>query len=217
VSNQNAPFGFLPVGTSSGMPNFSVSVMRIAAADTTPIYKGDVCSFVTNTPTGYIKQATAAEFSTNTYNNKVAGIFWGCEYLSTSQKRTVWSPYWPGSDTSYDVKAYVINDPNARFRVMGNSTAFNIGGSSDSVWTTSPIGLLATFVVGTGSAATGLSGAYLAAQTDTSGAKAPFQVIDLVTAPPGANGTDITSAYNHVIVGFVAEWLRNNSAVTGIS
>lgn len=216
MSNSNAPFGFQPVDTSSGMPNFRLSKMRIAAGDTTPIYKGDVCSFVTNTPTGYIKQATAAEFSTNTYNNKVAGIFWGCEYLSTSQKRTVWSPYWPGSDTSYDVTAYVTNDPNARFRVMGNSTAFNITGTT-TAWTTSPIGLLATFVVGSGSTATGLSGAYLAAQTDTTGAKAPFQVIDLITDPPGANGTDILSAYNHVVVGFVAEWLRNNSAATGIS
>lgn len=216
MANTNAPFGFVPVDTSSGMPNYRTAKMRVAAGDTTPIYKGDVCSFVTNTPTGYIKQATAAEFSTNTYNNKVAGIFWGCKYLSTSQKRTVWSPYWPGSDATGDVEAYVINDPNARFRVMGNSTAFNITGTT-SAWTTSPIGLLATFVVGSGSTATGLSGAYLAAQTDTTGAKAPFQVIDLVTAPPGANGTDILSAYNHVIVGFVAEWLRNNSAVTGIS
>ena len=216
MSNSAAYFGFQPVGTSSGMPNFRVTRARVAAGDTTAIYKGDVCSYVSNTPTGFIKQATAAEFSTNTYNNKVAGIFWGCKYLSTAQKRTVWSPYWPGSDATGNVEAYVIDDPEARFVVKGNSTAFNITGTT-TAWTTSPIGLLATFVVGTGSTATGLSGSYLAAQTDTTGAKAPFVVIDLVTAPPGADGTDILSANNNVIVGFNAEWLRGNSAITGIS
>lgn len=216
MANTNTPFGFVPVGTSSGMPNYRLSTKRIASGNSTAIYKGDPVEWVANTPTGYITQAVATDFSTNTYNNKLAGIFWGCEYLSVSQKRTVWSAYWPGSDASGDVIAYVIDDPQARFRVMGNSTAFNITGAT-SAWTTSPVGLLATFVIGTGSTSTGLSGAYLAAQTDTTGAKAPFQVIDLVTQPPGANGTDILSAYNHVIVGFNAEWLRNNSASTGIS
>ncbi len=197
------------------MPNYRISVRR-AAYTAGAMYYGDPVEWVTNTPTGMIVPAVASDFSTNTYNNKLAGIFLGCKYLSTSQKRTVWNRYWPSADCTTDVECYVMDDPNARFRVMGNSTVFNITGTA-SAWSTSPIGLLATFVMGSGSTATGNSGAYLAAQTDTSGAKAPFQVIDLVTDPPGANGTDILSAYNHVIVGFNAEWLRNNSAITGIS
>jgi hypothetical protein len=35
--------------------------------------------------------------------------------------------------------------------------------------------------------------------------------------PPGANGTDATSLYNYVEVGFNNEWLRSNAAVTGIA
>ena len=212
MSNSNAPFGFSPSGTSSGMPNYRISTKRIASTNTGAIYKGDPVSWVSNTPTGYIKQATAAEFATNTYNNSLAGIFWGCTYLSTSRKQEVWSPYWPGADATGDVIAYVIDDPHARFTVMGNSTDFNITGTI-ATYTTSPIGRLCTFVVGSGSTTTGLSGAYAA----TPGATGPFMVVDLVTSPPGANGADPTTAYNWIVVGFSTEWLRLNGASTGVS
>ena len=44
----------------------------------------------------------------------------------------------------------------------------------------------------------------------------PFQVVEMVLDPPGSNGSDATSQYNWVIVGFNAEMLRANQAVTGI-
>ena len=54
---------------------------------------------------------------------------------------------------------------------------------------------------------------------DTIGTTAtyPFIVTNLVTNPPGVNGTDPTSQYNYIEVGFNNEWLRGNGAVTGIS
>jgi hypothetical protein len=53
---------------------------------------------------------------------------------------------------------------------------------------------------------------------DTLGTTAsfPFIITDMVLDPPGSNGTDATSVYNYVIVGFNNQWLRTNSAVTGI-
>ena len=158
---------------------------------------------------GYITQYSTPGTTT------LAGIFVGCKYLSTSQKRTVWSRYWPGADATGDVEAYVIDDPNSRFVVMGNSTTFNIGGTL-STFTSSPVGKYAQFAIGTGNANTGLSGAYLNSVGTT--VTFPFIVVDLIISPPGANGADPTTAYNQVVVGFNNEWLRSNGAgPTGIS
>jgi hypothetical protein len=209
MANTNAPFGFMQaLGSAGGAPTFSTSVRRIASTNSTAIYQGDPVMPVVSTANGYITQAAAG-------TTTLAGVFSGCKYVSVSQKRTVWSNYWPGSDATGDVTAYIIDDPNARFTVQGNSTTFNITGTS-TTWTSSPIGQYAQFAIGTGNSATGLSGAYLNTLVTT--VTFPFIVIDLVTSPPGFNGTDPTTAYNQVIVGFNNEIMRSNGAgPTGIS
>lgn len=163
---------------------------------------------VTGPATGYIQQAAA----TNTA--PVAGIFLGCQYLSVSQKRPVWSNFWPGADSAYDVIAYVIDDPNTRMVVQTSGTAFQISGTT-SAWGSSPVGQYCQLNVGTGNTATGISGMFV----DTLGTTPtlPFIITNLISNPPGANGADPTSQYNWVEVGFNNEWLRSNGAVTGIS
>ena len=144
---------------------------------------------------------------------QIAGVFIGCKYLSVSQKRTVLSNYWPGSDATGDVEAYVIDDPNTRFVVQTSGSSFQITGTP-TTFTSAPIGKYAQLNVGSGSSSTGISGMYLDTIATTS--TFPFIIVDLVLNPPGANGTDATSNYNYVVVGFNNEWLRTNSAVTGI-
>ena len=140
MANTNAPFGFSQYfGGSGGVTTFNQSVRRIASANSTPIYTGDPVMPVISTATGYITQGAAA-------TTVLAGIFVGCKYLSVSQKRTVWGNYWPGSDATGDVEAYVIDDPNAQFVVMGTSTTFNITGSATTM-TSSPIGQYAQFAI----------------------------------------------------------------------
>lgn len=209
MANTNAPYGFLEYyGGAGGAPTFAQSERRIASGNTTPIYFGDPVMPVVSTANGYITQASPG-------TTTLAGVFVGCKYLSTSQKRTVWSRYWPGSDATGDVYAYVVDDPNARFVVMGNSTTFNITGSL-TTFTSSPIGQYAQFAIGSGNTASGQSGAYLNSLGTT--VTFPFIVVDLVTAPPGSNGADPTSAYNWVVVGFNNEIMRSNGAgPTGIS
>lgn len=210
MANTNSPFGFVEsLGGAGGAPTFAQKTYRIASGDSQAAFFGDPMTFVVGTATGYITQY-------HTPGTTVcAGIFVGCKYLSTSQKRTVWSRYWPGSDATGDVEAYVIDDPNARFTVMGNSTTFNIGGTL-STFTTSPIGQYAQFAIGTGSTATGQSGSYLNTLGTT--VTYPFIVTDLVIAPPGAPGADPTTAYNWVVVGFNNQINRTNGAgPTGIS
>ena len=206
MANTFAPFGFSPSSTSNGPMNFRLSTRRIAST-AAAIYHGDAVVPVTSPSTnGYIKQATASTVP-------LAGIFWGCKYLSVSQKRTVWSNYWPGSDANGDVEAYVIDDPNSRFVVQTSGSSFQITGTP-TTFTSSPVGQYAQLNVGTGSSSTGISGMYL--DTIATTATFPFIIVDVVLDPPGSNGSDATSNYNYVVVGFNNEWLRTNSAVTGI-
>lgn len=209
MSNTNSPFGFSQYqGGAGGAPTFAMSERRIASGNATAIFTGDPVNPVIGAATGYITQGVPGTV-------RIDGIFWGCKYTSVSQKRTVWSNYWPGSDASGDVLAYVVDDPNSRFKVMGNSTTFNITGTL-STYTSSPVGQYAQYAIGTGSTATGISGAYLNTLATT--VTLPFIVTDLITSPPGANGADPTTAYNQVVVGFNNEWMRTNGAgPTGIS
>ena len=81
---------------------------------------------------------------------------------------------------------------------------------------TTPVGQYCQFNIGTGNSNTGSSGAYVSTLGTT--ITYPFIVTDLQTFPPGSNGTDPTTQYYNVIVGFNNEWLRSNGAgPTGIS
>ena len=209
MANTNAPFGFREYyGGSGGSATFSQTKRLIASGNGTAIYRGDPVNPVVGPATGYITQGVPGTV-------RIDGIFAGCEYLSVAAGKKVWSNYWPGSGATGDVTAYVIDDPNAQFQVQGNSTTFNITGTL-SAWTSSPVGQLAQYAIGSGNATTQQSGAYLNSLNTT--VTFPFIVRDLITNPPGGPGTDPLSAYNWVVVGFNNEWMRANGAgPTGIS
>jgi hypothetical protein len=207
MANTQGYFGFSQIfGGSGGAPTFGQSPKRIASTNSTAIYYGDPVMPVISTANGYITQASPG-------TTVLAGIFVGCKYQSTSQKRTVWSRYWPGSDATGDVEAYVIDDPNAQFLVQTLASSFAISGTVTN-FTSSPVGQYAQFSIGTGNTANGLSGAYLSGLGTT--ATFPFIVRDMWIS--NSNGGDPTAAYCNVIVGFNNELLRTNGAgPTGIS
>jgi hypothetical protein len=206
MANTFAPFGFLQYqGGAGGAPTFAQSVRRIAPTNTNAIYWGDPVVPVTSSATGYITNA-AAQGATYSGSVVAAGIFVGCKYLSVSQKRVVWSRYWPGSDanTLQDVEAYVIDDPNARFLVQTSGSSFYNASATSSLITNLPIGKYVTCNLGTGNASTGTSGAYLDATATA--VTSPFIIVDYVFN------------YPQVVVGFNNEaWRTNGAGPTGIS
>lgn len=192
MANTNAPFGFRQYRGTGSAPTYEQTVRKIASGNTTKIFFGDATIIL---DTGYIGQAPDAT------TVPLAGVFQGCKYLSTSQKRTVWSNYWPGADATGDVEAYLITDPNAQFLVQAGATA--IGFTS--------LGLNVALAGGTsGNTSTGISAMYVESPAVT--AALPFRLIGFLEAPPGAEGTDIATAYNQVIVGFNNMISRNNGA-----
>lgn len=199
MANTNAPFGFKQYQGTGSAPTYEQVTMTISKNYSTPIYFGDPVQPVTGAATGYIQIYNPAD------TVATSGVLAGVKYLSTSQKRIVWSNYWPGSDASQDVEAYVINDPNAKFLVQAGGT--NVGFDK--------IGQNIDVNMGSGNTASGISGAYV--ESPGTAATLPFRVVDVVATPPGANGTDITAAYNLVIVQFNDSLARANGAQTGIS
>jgi len=211
MANTFAPFGFLQYqGGAGGAPTFAQSTRRIASTNATAIFFGDPVVPVTGSATGYITRGTTDATTV------LAGIFVGCQYLSVSQKRTVWSRYWPGSDANGDVIAYVIDDPNSRFLVQTSGSAFYNANAVSTNIASLPIGQYATFNIGSGNTSTGQSGAYLDATGTAVGS--PFIIVSYVFDPPGQNGTDPSTNYPNVVVGFNNEvWRTNGAGPTGIS
>jgi hypothetical protein len=200
LANALGPFGFLQIGTASGPPNFaragSPSPYKIKAGFVTAIYYGDavrmwISGDDSSGAAGYITPWVVGDGSSAT--KILVGIFTGCEYYSTSQKKTVWSNYYPGSDATGDVTAYVVDDPNSQWMVQAGTAATPI--TSASIGATADI--ISTPV---GNATTGYSGMTLGVPTTT--VTLPFKVVNLVTSPPGVNGRDVTTAYNYVQVAF---------------
>ena len=176
--------------------------------------------------------ATSTASGTVTVIVPVAGVFNGCQYLSTTTKRQEWSSYWPGSGSTGDVQAKVIADPNARFLVQtGNSNTAMV----------TPVGLAS---VGQNisfnwndSTATGETNGNTASGQSTffadqfsliansaagpaANAYLPFRVIALANYVPGQasplasiNGNDHTAGYNDIIVGFNNAMPRNFAGI----
>lgn len=194
MANVQGPFGFAEWGTqNSSAPNFaseSNPPYRIASTYATAIFFGDAVRMNVSGPTGYIEQWANGDGGTAT--KILVGIFVGCRYYSTSQKKIIWNNYWPGSDATGDVNAFIVDAPNALFKVqagIGSAiTQTSIGQTADIVSTP------------TGNTTTGISGMSLSTPTTT--VTNPFKVVNVITTPPGANGTDLTTPYNYVVVAF---------------
>lgn len=186
MANTFAPFGLRQYSGTGSAPTYEQVAMLIKSDYTTPIFSGDA---VLQDANGYITRAG------DNPTTQLAGVFYGCKYLSVSQKRTVWSNYWPGSDNNGDITAYVVNDPNAKFIIQAasnlNVTQAAVGAS------------ILTAGGSAGNTANGISGMYAASVSAPSAPTDPFRVVGLVTAPPGANGTDTTANGNYIIVSFL--------------
>jgi len=205
MANTNAPFGFRQYSGNGSAPTYE-QVAVVIDYNAGAIYFGDP---VTQQSDGSYAQSASTGATPAALG--IGGIFVGCQYLSVSQKRTVWSNFWPGSDVASGnyVTGYIINDPNARFIAQTDSTGLAF-----------PTDINATigFAIGTGNAANGISGAYLdttTLNTATYNVNAPFKVVGIyqpfVAGFPGAYANG--QAYDWAIVAFNNVATRNFTGV----
>jgi hypothetical protein len=206
MANVFAPNGFAVAGRLDGAAwTGNQSAYVILPTNTHKFYTGDVC---TGLSTGYSAVAggpggQVIDLATPG-GGPVQGIFNGCAYLSTAFGRINITSQFPGSDTTSNVTAQLIDDPQVVFVVQSGN-----GGPV----TPAQVGLNIGFQVGTGNALNGQSGAFADFATIAATATLPFRIVGLVNDPPGANGADPTTPYNNILVAFNAQAFKQ---LTGI-
>ena len=159
MANTNDKWGLRPLSklgsgsNSTGVSSYSM--YEIASDNTNKLYQGQP---VIPLASGYIDAAGAAAGGTVS----LLGVFQGCEYISSTTGKPVWSNYWPGSgaNSSHAVKAFICDDPNQLFVIATDATWTSEATARASVF------LNANFTTSiTGSDDTGLSYGMLAIST----------------------------------------------------
>jgi len=203
MANTQAYFGFRQYQGTGSAPTYE-QVAALVNYNANAIYNGDPVTWQSD---GTI--ARSASTGATPAALGIAGVFVGCQYLSVSQKRTVWSNYWPGSDVASGnyVTAYVINDPNAKFVAQSDGTGIALSDVNSTIG----------FAIGSGNTANGLSGAYLDTTTLNTASylqNNPFKIVGIINDPPGSQGTlSNGQAYDWAIVSFNNVVTRNFQGV----
>jgi len=138
---------------STGVSGYTM--YEIASGNSNVIYQGTP---VIPLSTGYIDVVGAAAGGTV----GLLGAFMGCQYVSSTTGKPIWSMHWPGSgaDSNHAVKAFIADDPMQIFVI-----------ATDASWTSKATARAAVFAnanfsSGTsGSTTTGQSSGALAIST----------------------------------------------------
>jgi len=213
MANTNAPFGFRQYQGNGSAPTYE-QIAVVIDYNATNIFFGDPVTWQSD---GSVAQSAATGSTPGTLG--IAGIFVGCKYLSVSQKRTVWSNFWVGSDVASNqtVEGYIVNDPNAKFVAQSDGTGLALADVNSTIG-------FAYYNIGTGAGTNstgntvnGLSTAYLdttTINTATYNVNAPFKIVGIINNPPGVQGTlSNGQAYDQAIVMFNNVVTRNFQGV----
>lgn len=163
----DAPFGFKPINRLDGMPYAgAVRHVKIASGYADNIFYGDLVSVVT--------AGTAEKFAGTTSGSPV-GVFLGVSYTNPTTKQLQFAQYWPSGTVASDAVAYVVDDPNAVFKV-----AVTDGSSDMSNAARDAIGSNMSIVQGTGDTNTGNSAVSVLAGSEATTATLPIRVVDVI-------------------------------------
>lgn len=178
----SAPYGLLPINLIGGQVFAgSTRLIPIATNSSTAIYYGDVVK---------LNSGGTLDKDTGTNAATPVGVFLGCTYTDPVYGKT-FRQYYPGTTNITDVQAYVLDDPDALFKVAVVSS-----GTTVSYVNRTSVGNNAVLVQNSGSTITGNSQVAISATTNTTSTW-PVRVIDTVpeTATAGNPGS-----YTEVIV-----------------
>jgi hypothetical protein len=177
-----APYGLLPINLIGGQV-FAGSTRQIPIAvnSATAIFYGDVVKLNSD---GTLDKDTGTSAATP------VGVFLGCTYVDPTFGLT-FRQYYPGTTNINGITAYVLDDPDALFKVAVVSS-----GTTMSFMNRTSVGNNAVLVQNSGLTATGNSRVAVSSTTATTSTW-PVRVIDVIpdTARAGNPGS-----YTEVIV-----------------
>ena len=177
-----APYGLLPINLIGGQV-FAGSTRQIPIAvnSATAIFYGDVVKLISD---GTLEKDTGTSAATP------VGVFLGCTYVDPTFGLT-FRQYYPGTTNINGITAYVLDDPDALFKVAVVSS-----GTTMSFVNRTSVGNNAVLVQNSGQTSTGNSRVAVSSTTATT-STFPVRVVDVIpdTAKAGNPGS-----YTEVIV-----------------
>lgn len=194
-------YGFKPVNRLDGLPYAgAIRQIPVAAGYATAILNGDTVAI----SDGYIVAKTA------TNSGASVGVLVGCQYVN-QQGQTVQGQMYPAaaSTSSNLAFAYVVDDPNAVFRVA----ATEAGSTTATAYNRDIVGSNVAMVAGAGSTITGDSAYGIDGSSSNTTNTLPIRVVDVVpdtaTGPAGST----TTTYYEFLVKFN---LHQYNSTTGV-
>jgi len=181
----SGPYGFQPVNLIGGQVFAgSTRLFPIASGSGTSIFYGDVVRLNTG--------GTLSKVSTTATATDAVGVFLGCQFTNPSTKQLLQQQYYPASTVASDIQAFVLDDPDALFKVAVTAA----GASTISGVTQAAIGQNAALILTAGSTTTGDSNASISATTGA-GTAVPMRIVAGVPETVNASGS-----FTEVIVKF---------------
>ena len=162
----DAPYGLLPINLIGGQV-FAGSTRQIPIAvnSATAIFYGDVVKLISS---GTLEKDTGTNAATP------VGVFLGCTYVDPTFGLT-FRQYYPGTTNINGITAYVLDDPDALFKVAVVSS-----GTTISYMNRTSVGNNAVLVQNSGSTSTGNSRVAVSSTTATTSTW-PVRVIDVIS------------------------------------
>jgi len=187
MANTNVAFGLKPINTAGSAPATQGTNAYFIDSAASAIYQGSM-----------VKASNGGEIvicSASGDTEAPVGVFAGCEYVSSTTGKKVFSNYWPGSgaDTNFDIIGYVYDNPLQRFVICTDTTITNKATAVQAIFENSQFNNGAS-----GSTTTGISSAQLDVGTlDAANASLPLKIVGILD---DAENNDFTAAGIPMIV-----------------
>ncbi len=183
-------YGFQPINRLDGLPYAgAIRQIPVAAGYATAILNGDTVR-ISN---GYILAKTATD------SGYSVGVLVGCAYVN-SNGQTVQGQYYPAaaSTTSNLAFAYVVDDPNAVFKVCATTA----GSTTPAAYDRNIVGSNVAMVAGAGSTTTGDSAYGIDGSSSATTNTLPLRVVDVVPDTAVGAATNSSTTYYEFLVKF---------------
>ena len=182
-----SPYGLVPINLIGGQVFAgSTRLLPIATNSSTAIYYGDVVKLLAG---GTVGRDTGTDSATP------VGVFLGCTYTDPVYGKT-FRQYYPGTTNISDIQAYVLDDPDALFKV---AVCAGTNSNTVSYVTQAAVGSNFKLANGANNAGSTITGNSKVGMDSTEGTTStwPIRVVDVVpeTATAGNPGS-----YTEVIV-----------------
>ena len=175
------PMGAEPVGGLSACGSFSGKVrhIKIASGYAANVFYGDFLKLVN---TGTVEKDTGTATATP------VGIFMGCFYTDPSTSQPTFNQMWPTGTVASDAMAYVLDDPDAVFRMQADGSLAQ-----------TTLGNNIAIVQNSGSTDIGRSKNAVNAGTAATTNTLPLRILEFMDGPDSSVGdayTDVLLTYN---------------------